>query len=180
MKNLQVFLKAPVILMLVLSFILSSCAAVNLPTGAESVLTYTIYSIGQGTVAYGINQALSDKVGTEVLIKDSMLLFTWAQEGVGTAMFGINMADKKPIDVFKAINDGGQILSFRSASDLKTWMLNNGWKVITGAEIGAAMKATLLSAIEIATSPLLALYMVVPSDWDGSSLPDPLAEPVLQ
>ena len=173
MKTLQTFVKAPILLMLVLSLVLSGCAAVSLPQGTDSLVKYAVYSVGPGSVSYGISQAMADKVGTYILTDPTKTkyFFIWCQEGIGMAMFALDTEGKSAMDVAKILGRGGQITNSETVVTLKNWMIQNGWKIISGAELTAAMKISLTAAIDMITSPMIALYMVVPMNWDGSSLP---------
>ena len=51
-------------------------------------------------------------------------------------------------------------------------LYKQGWKSFRPSDLEPGMKTLMMAVVKsIANSPALFLYMVVPADWDGESLP---------
>lgn len=177
---MKAYLRAPMLILLILSFFLSSCAGTiqgaqlpqpELPANAPVVAQEMIVNLKAGTVAYQVGQALMGKPGTQILVNGSKYLFTWTHEGIGTGMFAIDLDSKTFPDVLGIIKQGGMLMNTKTATDVTSTFEANGWKVVTAAEVSVGLRTLLLGVLEKVATTTLTLYMVVPANWDGKSLP---------
>jgi len=163
MKTVSIWAKAPIVLLLVLSFGLQSCAAVSLPSNFAPPMVDRVVPLASGSVVNGITRALQGKPGTEILIQDSKIMFVWFYESVGAGFFGLDLKNSSIVDIRKLVEQGGQLSSWKTAADLVNWMKTNGWKAVPAAELSLGLKSALLGAINARISTLLGLYILLPS-----------------
>lgn len=139
--------KVPVVILLILSFLLSSCAAVDgipyvreVPSNVPTFDT-TVYYIAEGTVMRGIQQALNGAAGTGIYANGDKYIFVWSLRNVGVGFFGINAQNKDVFDVFKVISQGGNLTSAKNITDLLNTLKDNGWAKVSLTSVPPALSA---------------------------------------
>lgn len=170
--------RIPVVMLVIAGLLLSSCAAVQAPAVPGNFLPpvdMAIVSVQVKTVAYGIGQCLKDAAGTQILVNGEQIVFAWGYEWGSVGLFGIDLKNKSLMDLMAIAKQGGGLTNAKTAGDLVRWMQANGWTAVSGAALAESMKTSLLAFLEgIASSPLLALYMILPVDSEGNYDPNQL------
>jgi hypothetical protein len=130
------------IAVLVMSILLSACAAVQLPINDMQVA-----AVQAGTVAYGIQRALNGAPGAFVyqdVQEPGRIIFAWASPGVkGVGFFGVDVTKATTIDVYNILKQGGQMVNLKTASDVTKFFEQTGYKVVPGSSVPVTIKAAL-------------------------------------
>ena len=95
-----------------------------------------ILPISAGSAAWTIRQAVLEKPGTERLLKDGYALYA-AHRPDGTTQWVVqNLKTFQLLSPTQALRDlGGQLSKFQTYSDLRNFLLDNGWKSVTALEL---------------------------------------------
>lgn len=129
-----------------------------------------------GTSIRVIENALDSEVGAQILQRKDLFAFITPM-GNGFGMTGIDAASKTPIQDFAQFVKNGQIMNARTMKDLVDTLTNNGWKVISAAEVPAFVKTNLFAAkMSIAAGAFvnssMITFVVVPAGtfWDSTEI----------
>lgn len=157
------------IVSLFIMFAIAACA-VTLPFMATNNVApggSTILEIGLGSTVYGVMRSLEGYPGTRILISPErdIVLFTWALED-GVAFVAMNAKKALPIqDFLERAGGRGNFTNIKTAQHLGKYLCDNGWKVVTAAELPAAFKVALSTSIKTAldAAQVWTTYIVVPA-----------------
>lgn len=138
-------MKRFLLLTILLTVVMTSCDAVDpgKVVGPPSPLDGQIIATQMGQMVYGIQQALLEKWGTQMLIHEGnqWISFVWARNNA-YYLVGIDLKNLKSINDLTKLG-GANLMNRATLRDLTNYMESNGWRYITLAEVPHAFKATI-------------------------------------
>jgi hypothetical protein len=141
MKTIRTYVAYILILVM---FILTSCSPVRvIDEGGPALIDNQVLAIQARTAATGIANAMKEKAGTAIMVKDQAAVFLWGCKDYW-CFAGLNGA--KPIKEVSQI--GGNLVNAKTMSDIKAWMESNGWRAASASEIPALVLTTFAASVQ--------------------------------
>lgn len=152
-KSLRVLLAFLVLVMAMLACDTQNNAQSHAEASEEMLAGLPVPPVGdvwlasQGTTTYWVNQAFNGANFTQILTNGQGSYFImWNPSGAnGVGFTLVNEAGANGsvvIDWMKATGGKGNLVNFKDANGVITYMKDQGWKAIPAAEVPAALKAT--------------------------------------